>query len=211
MKFRRNLLFFPALFIGIVVLIIAVLSRQALPLKPSVSKSRPVDVLQLKKEDIAPVVIGFGRVEPKLIWQAIAQVSGKVVYRNRCLEKGQILPAGTLLLRIDPIDYQLAVAKAQANVTAKAAALDKLFLDEKNIKDTLEIETHRLPLSEDEFARKKKLNQKGLTSKSEVDDEQQAFLSQKMRVLDLENQRLLLPDEKKIIQAELKTSQLVFA
>lgn len=208
MILRRKLLFFPALAIGIAVLFIAISSRPDVPVKPAQSKARAVDVITLEQSDIAPVVTGFGRVTPKLTWQAIAEVNGKVIYRNPALEKGRVLPAGTELLRIDPTDYQLAVAQAQADVSVREARLAKLSLDEKNLKTTLAIEQRRLALSRDELTRQKNLRQKGLTSQSDLDNEQQAFLSQQTRVQDLEAQLKVLPDEKRITESELEASNL---
>lgn len=208
MTLRRKLLFFPALAIGIAVLFIAISSRPDVPVKPAQSKARAVDVITLEQSDIAPVVTGFGRVTPKLTWQAIAEVNGKVIYRNPALEKGRVLPAGTELLRIDPTDYQLAVAQAQADVSVREARLAKLSLDEKNLKTTLAIEQRRLALSRDELTRQKNLRQKGLTSQSDLDNEQQAFLSQQTRVQDLEAQLKVLPDEKRITESELEASNL---
>ncbi|WP_158174959.1 efflux RND transporter periplasmic adaptor subunit [Grimontia hollisae] len=208
MTLRRKLLFFPALAVGIAVLVIAINSRPDVPVKPALSKSRSVDVIILQQSGIAPVVTGFGRVKPKLTWQAIAEVNGKVIYRNPALEKGSVLPAGTELLRIDPTDYQLAVAQAQAEVSVREARLAKLVLDETSLNTTLRIEKRRLSLSQDELARKKNLRQKGLTSQSDLDTEQQVFLSQQARVQDLEAQLKVLPDEKRITEAELNASQL---
>ncbi|PMN93379.1 efflux RND transporter periplasmic adaptor subunit [Enterovibrio norvegicus] len=208
MTLRRKLLFFPVLAIGILVLVVAIKTRPDIPVKPAQSKARPVDVLTLSQQTISPVVTGFGRVTPKLTWQAIAEVNGKVIYRNPALEKGSILPAGTELLRIDPTDYQLAVAQAQADVSAKQARLAKLDLDSSNLKTTLNIEKRRLALSKDELTRKKNLRQKGLTSQSDLDTEQQAYLSQQTRVQDLESQLKVLPDERLITEAELDASQL---
>ncbi|WP_325890915.1 efflux RND transporter periplasmic adaptor subunit [Grimontia sp. NTOU-MAR1] len=208
MTLRRKLLFFPALAVGIAVLFFAINSRPDVPVKPAQSKARAVDVITLQQSDIAPVVTGFGRVTPKLTWQAIAEVNGKVIYRNPALEKGRVLPAGTELLRIDPTDYQLAVAQAQADVSVREARLAKLSLDEKNLKTTLAIEQRRLALSRDELTRQKNLRQKGLTSQSDLDNEQQAFLSQQTRVQDLEAQLKVLPDEKRITESELEASNL---
>lgn len=208
MTLRRKLLFFPALAVGIVVLFLAIKTRPDVPVKPAQSKARAVDLVTLETQDIAPVVTGFGRVTPKLTWQGIAEVNGKVIYRNPSLEKGRVLAAGTELLRIDPTDYQLAVAQAQADVSVKRARLAKLALDEKNLTTTLGIEQRRLALSQDELARKKNLRQKGLTSQSDLDNEQQAYLSQQTRVQELQAQLKVLPDEKRITEAELEASRL---
>lgn len=207
-KLNRKLLFFPVFIFGVLVLYFAISSRPDVPIKPAISKARLVDVIDLKKQPLAPVVTGFGRVKPKRSWQAIAEVRGKVIYRNPLLEKGQILPADTLLLKIDPIDYEIAVAKTQANLTSINAKLAKITLDEKSIKTTLITEKRRLKLREDELARQKNLKKKGLTSQSALDAEQQAYYAQQTRVQDIESRLALLPAEKSMAKAELEATKL---
>lgn len=200
--------FFLSLFIAIAILTIAILTRPELSPKPAQANARAVDVQRIEKKEIAPQIKGFGRVVSTLVWQAIAEVNGKVVYRHPMLEKGQYLPAGTLLAQIDPSDYQLAIDKALADVTIKKARLAKLEGDDNNRQKSLSLERQHLKLAQSELARNKKLHQKGLTSQSNLDNEQQAFLSQQMRVQELENQRSVFPDEKNIMLAELKASLL---
>ena len=88
--------------IGVLVFFLAVKSRPDVPIKPALSRAKPVDVISLHTQPFAPVATGFGRVKPKRSWQAIAEVGGKVVYRNPLLEKGQVVLKDTLLLKIDP-------------------------------------------------------------------------------------------------------------
>ena len=58
---------------------------------------------------VAPEVIGYGRATTKHIWKTIAEVNGKLIYKNKLLETGKILPKGTLLLEIDPLEYQVKI------------------------------------------------------------------------------------------------------
>ncbi len=207
MKLSRKLLFIPALAVGVIILVMAVKLKPALPVKPAADKARLVETMPLELKAIAPVVIGFGKVTPKFEWQAIAEVSGKVVYRNPKLEKGQILPAGTELLRIDPLDYELKLAQAQADLSSVNTQLAKLNQEEKNLKGTLAIEKNRLTLSKKELDRKLNLKKKGLTSQSEVDQQKQSYLSQQKLLQDMQNKLLLYPNEKKVLQAQLKVSE----
>ncbi|GAL06999.1 membrane fusion protein of RND family multidrug efflux pump [Photobacterium aphoticum] len=173
----RKRLLVPAALLGVLILVLAVVLRPTPANKPSVSRSRAVDVIALQQQLLAPQAIGFGRVAPKVEWQAIAEVSGKVVYRHPDLEKGRVMDAGTVLLKIDPLDYELRLAQAQADVSATRAQLAKLVQEEKNLRTTLRIEKNRLAISQKELARKQELKRKGLTSQSAVDLEQQAMLA----------------------------------
>lgn len=207
MKISRKLLFFPALAIGVIVLVLAVKMKPDLPVKPSGDRARLVEVMPLELKAIAPVAIGYGKVTPKFEWDAIAEVSGKIVYRFDELEKGRVLPAGTEVLRIDPLDYELKLAQAEADLSSSQTKLARLDQEEKNLLGTLSIEKNRLTLSKSELDRKLNLKSKGLTSQSDVDQQSQSYLSQQKLVQDIQNQLSLYPDERKVSQALVNVNQ----
>lgn len=201
MKINKKLLFFPILALGIIVLVIAIKLKPELPVKPAGDRARLVETIPLELRAIAPVAVGFGKVAPKVEWKAIAEVSGKVIYRHPRLEKGQILKAGTEILRIDPLDYELKLVQAQADLKSSQTSLAKLNQEEANLKQTLKIEKNRLVIANKELERGRNLRQKSLTSQSKVDQLEQSALSQRKLVLDIENQIGLMPDEKKVVEA----------
>ncbi|WP_394126361.1 efflux RND transporter periplasmic adaptor subunit [Vibrio hepatarius] len=206
MKINKKLLFFPALAVGVISLIVAVELKPDLPVKPASDRARLVDTVPLELKAMAPLAIGFGKVAPKIEWNAIAEVTGKVVYRHPQLEKGQILQAGTEILRIDPLDYELKLVQAQADLKSAQTSLAKLNQEESNLKQTLKIEKNRLVIANKELERKQNLRKKGLTSQSDVDQQTQSALSQRKLVLDIENQIGLMPDEKRVAEALVKVN-----
>lgn len=207
MKINRKLLFFPALAVGIIVLVMSIKMRPDLPSKPAGERARLVEIQPMHRVEVAPEVIGFGHVSPKVEWKAIAEVTGKVVYRHPELEKGQVLPAGTEVLRIDPLDYELKLAQAQADLASSQTSLQKLTQQEDNLKQSLAIEKNRLQITRLELDRKRNLQDRGLTSQSDVDQQQQNVLSQQKLLQDIENQIALLPDEKRVAQAVVRVSE----
>lgn len=207
MKLHRKWLFFPVVAIGVITLITVTKLRPSAEVKPLEDRSKIVKTVILEKANIAPQVIGFGKIRPKLEWKAIAEVSGKVVYRHPDLNKGNVLAAGTEVLRIDPLDYELKLAQAEADLSSSRTQLAKVDLEEKNIRNTLTIEKTRLAISKKELDRKVNLQKKGLTSQSDSDQQNQSYLAQQKVVLDIQNQILLLPDERKVAQAMVKVNQ----
>ncbi|MGF1686362.1 HlyD family secretion protein [Photobacterium japonica] len=203
----RKRLFVPAVLLGILILVGAILLRPTPASKPALERARAVDVITLQPQPLAPQAAGFGRVAPKVEWQAIAEVTGKVVYRHPDLEKGRVMDAGTVLLKIDPLDYELRLAQAQADVSASRAQLAQWTQEEKNLRTTLKIEKHRLALSQKELARKQELKRKGLASQSAVDLEQQTMLANQQTLQNIENQLIVLPNEKNVSQAQLDVNQ----
>ena len=75
--------------------------------------------------------------QPERVWATVAEVAGRIVEVHPRLRNSEIIPAGTLLFRIDPVDYELALAKA----TAEIAELD---VQESNARGSLEIEQRNL-------------------------------------------------------------------
>lgn len=204
---NKKFLFFPALAVGVVALIAAVNLRPDVPTKPAGDRSRVVDILPLQPQMSAPVAIGFGRAEPKVQWQAIAEVTGAVIYKHPNLEKGTVIAAGTEILRIDPLDYELKLSQAIADLKSSQTQLARLDQEETNLKQTLSIEMNRLKLAENEYQRRVDLNKRGLTSQSDVDTQQQNMLSQKKLVQEIENQLALMPDERGVSEALVKVNQ----
>ncbi len=210
MKINRKLLFFPIVALGVIALIVITKMRPDAEVKPLEDRSKIVDVLLLKKQETAPKVIGFGNIKPKFEWKAIAEVSGKVIYRHPDLNKGNVLLAGTKVLQIDPLHYQLKLAQAEADLNSSNTKLLKLDLEEKNILNTLNIEKKRLALSWQELNRKRNLQKKRLASQSETDQQNQSYLAQQKIVQDIQNQIVLLPNERKVAQAMVNVNQAKF-
>ena len=128
------------------------------------------------------------------------------MYRHPDLDKGQVIPAGTVVLKVDPLDYELKLIQAEADLKSSQTSLAKLNQEEDNLNQTLKIEKNRLVISNKELQRKQDLRKKGLTSQSDVDLQQQSALSQQKLVLDIANQITLMPDEKRVAEAVIKVN-----
>ena len=90
--------------------------------KPQLKRTKPptpipmVRVSQIKTGPQAVTVRGEGTVRPLREIQLVPQVNGKVVFVSPVLVNGGEFKKGDTLLRIDPLDYQLAVTLARARV-----------------------------------------------------------------------------------------------
>jgi len=105
-------------FIGIGALVFVVLTAT----KPKLERTQPpvpkpmVSVARIKTRPQIVTISGEGTVRPLREIQLVPQVNGKVVFASRALVDGGEFDKGDVLLRIDPVDYQLAVTLAQARV-----------------------------------------------------------------------------------------------
>ncbi|WP_153913524.1 efflux RND transporter periplasmic adaptor subunit [Shewanella sp. TC10] len=201
---------FPGIAAGFIILFAAIALRSSPELEAGHDKSRLVEVISLDKQLSMPVIKAYGRVAPKHSWQGIAEVGGKIIYRHPELETGRLIKANTLVLAIDPLEYELKLAQAEANVNASEAQLIQLNQKEINLETSLEIEQQKLTLVDQEYQRKQALNVKNLISKSELETQKQALLAQRNLVQDLNSSLSLLPDDRKVTQAQVKVNQALF-
>ncbi len=193
--------------VGIVILIVLVKTRQAPEQAAPLERSRAVRVIPVPQVDLVPRVRGYGTVAPGRVWEAVAQVSGKIVETHPKLDEGQFLQAGAALLRIDPADYELEIAQIRGDVAATYAQLAELEVREQNTRHALAIEKESLQLSEKELRRKRDLVKKGTLPQSDADKEQRTVLAQRQSVTGQENTLRLLPVERQLLEAQLARYQ----
>ena len=194
---RRYLIFIPIL-IGGGVLALVLNGRQGPERMPATEIVRSVRVIEAKAVSIVPRVIGYGTVRPATVWNAVAEVPGRVVYVHPQFEKGALLEAGTEIVRIAPDDYELAIAEAEANRRSVDAQLRELEVTTANTGKSLEIERRSLTVRQTELARKQKLLKRGTLAQAAIDEEQRNTLGQEQKVQELQNALDLIPSQRQL-------------
>jgi len=201
-KLKRWVILLPIL-AGVVTLVL-LKQNQSEPLQ-AIAKEQPrlVRVMTAFESTVIPQAIGHGSVRPAKIWEAVAQVKGKILQKHPELKKGAILEADSLLLQIDPTDYQLAIAQTEADIAATKAQLDELSAREANTRKSLVIEEQALVLREKELARNKSLARDGSISRSKMEDQERALLTQQQAVQGQRNTLNLVPSQRALLRAQL--------
>lgn len=214
----KPLLALPPIAAGIVVVVLLVQGKDAPERVERVERSQPARVIRVKTTSVLPRSIAYGTVEPARVWRAVSEVSGKIVEKHPKLEVGEIVEKGTVLLRVDPREFELAVSELQASLVNYDAQLSQLDTREENTKASLAIESRVLEISNKELERKRELFAGGQGSQADVDQEERATLQQRKQVRDLENTLNLVPAEraalvasKNATQAKLETAKLTLA
>ena len=157
--------------------------------------------------DLVPRVVGYGTARPGQVWQAVAEVKGRVVQVHAELKSGSMVHRGEVLLKIDPAEYDLAVAQLEADLSQIQAQLDELAAREINDRMSLEIEQASLRLSERELARVQSLVTQNAVSKSEVDEQERNVLMQRQIVQRLVNSLNLVPQQRKSLEAAVNVKK----
>ncbi|NIP75223.1 MAG: HlyD family secretion protein, partial [Xanthomonadales bacterium] len=81
---------------------------------------------------IRPTATAWGNLRAAEIWVAVSEVQGEVIWRHPDLEPGHLIAAGTEVLRIDPADYELALAQSEADLAALRAESTQLEAEAAN-------------------------------------------------------------------------------
>jgi multidrug efflux pump subunit AcrA (membrane-fusion protein) len=181
-------------------------------------RATSIRIITAEPVEITPQISGFGIVKPARTYEAIAQVGGTADYVNPALQKGAILPAGTVLLRLSPTDFNLAIAQALANIRAAVARLSELTISESNLVAALEIERETLALKANDLERAERLFKRGSVAQTTRDNARAAHLAQRRKVQNVESSLALLPTQRAVqseqiavYQASLDTAKLNLA
>lgn len=167
----------------------------------------PVRVMTVAAEDIRPFATAWGNLRAAETWVAVAEVQGEVIWRHPDLEPGRLIPAGTEVLRIDPADYELALAQSRADLAALEAERVQLAAEAGNTRRILSLEQNRLALAETDLERTRTLVAKGAVPQSRADEAERATLLARRTVAELENTLALLPSREARIAAQVARSE----
>lgn len=191
----RKLLILPPIALGVLVLLWMAEGRQPPAQAERGEPARTVRVIEVPLVELIPKAEGYGPVRPARVWTAVAQVAGRAVKVHPKLRDGEILSAGTLLVRLDPTDYDLALSQARAE-------LAELEVQERNAQASLAIEERNLNLARQDVERKRKLVEQGTASQSSVDEAERVMLSTRTAVQTLRNTLALIPAQRRVLEAK---------
>ncbi|EPX77177.1 efflux RND transporter periplasmic adaptor subunit [Litoreibacter arenae] len=159
-------------------------------------RASAVRVMTAERLLVTPSITGFGVVTPERAFEAVAEVGGRIEYVNPALRDGQILPAGSVLLRLSPADFNLAIAQAQANIRAAQARLAELDVSEQNQRLALAIEQDVLAVKSSDLERAEALFSAGTMAQGTRDAARAAHLAQRQKVQGIEGTLALLPTQR---------------
>ncbi len=167
----------------------------------------PVNVIAVEQYPIAPTIVGYGVVEPDILFEAKSEISGKVVYVHPQLRDGAVLPKETVVIRIEPDDYQLSLQQAEADVAASEAKIREINVQIRNYQGDLKLAQGKLALMQKDLKRTESLLEKNLVSQSSVEAQQINVLQLKQEVQNLQSQLRTLPEQKGSLEAQLANTQ----
>lgn len=121
--------------------------------------------------------------------QMSSQVAGRIVYKAPQLQQGRFVEKDTILLKVDPQDYEIAVERLRKQQEQSAAQLDALQVELANTERLIDVSKESLALSQRELARVQGLLARGAGAESAVDEIRRTELLSRESLIRLENEK----------------------
>ena len=209
--FKLILITLPVAAIGAGILALTVVNSPPPARIEIAERASAVRIITAQNHAVVPTIEGFGLVAPFRTFEAIAEVGGTVEYVNPLLHDGQILPAGAVLVRLSPTDFNLAIAQANANIRAARARLDELAVSEANQHTALEIEQEVLAVKTADLERAESLFASGTMTQSAREGARATHLAQRQKVQGIEGGLALFPTQRAVQVEQIAVYQTSLA
>lgn len=209
--YLTKLLFVPPVLAGILILVFAVRNRLGPEKVPEIELARSLRVISVEEMDFQPRAIGYGTSRPAKVWQAIAEVKGRVVELNSDLKAGSFVTKDSLLVRIDDTDTKLAISRLDADIAKAKSSVSELNANQTNLEASEKLERQALKVAEDELARNERLLESNAGSLAEVDSQRRAVIAQRQQVQSIVNSLNLIPSQLEAAKANLAASNASMA
>lgn len=112
----------------IVLVLVALKFMSTMKTEPAKIPEKPqgflVETATIKPTQLTIQIESQGSIRPKRQITLAAEVSGRVMSLNPAFTAGGVFVSGDVLVGLDPADYKVAVARAEANVASAQAQLD---------------------------------------------------------------------------------------
>jgi len=156
-KWMKRLLPLAVLALALAIVLLMLRSRPDLPRREAVASVPLVEVMTAEPGPVAVTVKSRGTVTARIDIQLTSEVSGQVKWVAPAFVTGGAVSKGTPLLRIDPLDYEVALSAARAAVASAELSLAEVEVVVKRAaideaKAQLKASRDRLREAEDDLA-----------------------------------------------------------
>lgn len=172
------------------------------------STAPEVETVAVSRHDRGLDIDLDGVVVPYRVISLAAEVGGRVVFKDESCRAGNYVSKGTLLLRIDPRDYEFAVKQLEEELEQADVTLAELEVEAKNLKEMIELAADTLELQTAELRRQQRLAERRVATATQLDEARRAELQARNEVLSLRNQLQVLDTRRRRLQAAQELMRL---
>lgn len=153
------------------------LAEKAAPMqRPVREQVFTVETIPLARGDFQPEISVFGTIIAGNIIELRSELSGPLISVNPLLRSGSVLSAGSEIVRIDPFEYETALAEADIDILDSEAKLLEAEARLAAVKADVSNAEAQLELAERDLERAEALVARGSATRQTVDQRRQALL-----------------------------------
>jgi len=145
-------------------------TKPEVPSEPPQETVAPVRAVAISHSSYQPRLTLYGETVAGREVQLRALVSGEVVEAAPNLREGGEVSQGDLLIRIDPLDFEVALAEVKAQLSETQARLDESLAQIRAERAALKRAREQLEIAEKDVARAERLVRTGALSEKTLDD-----------------------------------------
>lgn len=154
-----------------------------------------VRVITVAPIDLVPRVSGYGTVAPVREWRAVARTEGEITAVAQPLAAGDILPAGTMLFRIDDSALKLDLANIDAQLAASV-------VKDQTVEVSLALARADLALAQEDLKRQERLATQGVATQATLEATRRQELVAQTKATELESQLKLNAAEREVLATQ---------
>ena len=200
-RWIRRFWIVPPILIGVAAIALAPLMKSGPQKTEAPERAVKVRAMTIPELAVTPRAIGYGTVEPARTWEAVAEVSGQVVWVSGGLKDGRMVKAGEALLHIEDAYYRLDLAEAEAQLQASD-------VKDKSARASLAIAKKEFALLRADYKRKEGLAAKGAVSTTTVETAKRLMLGGENQIQTLKNSLALNAAERLVLIAQKASAEL---
>ncbi len=137
-----------------------------------------------------------------------AEVTGRITMKAPNARAGNYVAAGTVLLEIDPRDYQLSVKQLQQEREQAETSLGELDVEVRNIEEISHLAQQQLELHSAEYERQQKLAERRVVTATQLDQAQQSVLQMQSQLMELRKQVQMLRTRRTRLESVKNATEL---
>ncbi len=207
-KIFQHFLFLPVIVMTAIAIVVFLVKAKAPVEHQEVGyPQKVVEVITVKKLPFRARAMAFGNVEPAVTLKTKSEVNGKINYMHADLKKGASIQKDTVVLRIEPITFEISLEESRAVLANSQSSLAQLAAEEKSTKESLDITQKNLDVELKELERTQTLWDKRLIARSTLGKEEQKVLALRQQLQDIEGKIASFASRKAAIRAQIKQSK----
>lgn len=206
----------PAVLLGGVGVALALAMSREPPKPREVTQVAPlVETAVVSRKEGGMEITADGVVVPFRSIALSSEVEGRVIEKGENCREGKTVKTGDLLLKVDPADYDLAIARLQRERDQTQANLAELAVQIANAGSSIDLAREEVQLHQDELTRLKIGSKSGAITPQVLDAARRAELTSRTALVKLENDKRLLEaqgtrweEAVKLVETQLEQARL---